>query len=537
MPDTDAGSLMALKFELALTIGDSLDLVPMVRRFIVPLLQAVKGLGCQVWLYSPDAAAGPPIRVAYPQRSLRVWDQDPALTAWIAEGMACPGRMPPQHRSARGTWLHALPVGEEGVLVIEHASEPVSGPVLDAVTVLLMRLAKACRACHDHAQARRLLVERERAERDRLLATQRMQEVLALSGDGFVYFDEMDCIALCNPAVGPLLGPEPALLLGLTAAQLDVLLQGVLAPGEPAPGFAQHLQAVVQAADSPAGAEAQTEVRRGRLQLAAQGVASPVRVVDWSLRRTQNSGRAVLYLRDVTHETEVDRMKSEFLTTAAHELRTPMVSVFGFTELLLNRPVPEGRRREVLETIHRQASLLIKMVNELLDLARIEARQGKDLQRRDARLTPLLQQTVDSLLVKDDPRSVCLSLRHPDATASVDPEKFQRALTNVLSNAFKYSPDGGAITLETLDGTLAGQQAVGIRVRDNGIGMNETQCARVFERFYRADPSGHIPGTGLGMSLTHEIVTLHGGRVDVESAPGEGTSVTLWWPLLDAQAG
>jgi signal transduction histidine kinase len=99
-------------------------------------------------------------------------------------------------------------------------------------------------------------------------------------------------------------------------------------------------------------------------------------------------GETILFFRDVTRETEVDRMKSEFLTTAAHELRTPMVSVFGFTELLLHRPVPEERRRDMLETIHRQASLLINMVNELLDLARIEARQGKDMKREACRWAP-----------------------------------------------------------------------------------------------------------------------------------------------------
>lgn len=145
-------------------------------------------------------------------------------------------------------------------------------------------------------------------------------------------------------------------------------------------------------------------------------------------------------------------MKSEFLTTAAHELRTPMVSVFGFTELLL------------------------------------------------------------------------------------DPEKTHRALTNIVSNAFKYSPGGGEVSLDTLDGDLDGQPAVGIRVSDQGIGMTPAQLARVFERFFRADPSGNIPGTGLGMSLVKEIAELQGGRVEVQSTTGEGTQVTLWSPLADPAA-
>jgi signal transduction histidine kinase len=239
----------------------------------------------------------------------------------------------------------------------------------------------------------------------------------------------------------------------------------------------------------------------------------------------------MLYFRDVTRETEVDRMKSEFLTTAAHELRTPMVSVFGFTELLLRRPVPEERRRDMLETIHRQASLLINMVNELLDLARIEARQGKDLQRQLCELAPLVRQAAAPFIAQPGGERLQLDLAHGAAVLHADPEKLQRVLTNVLSNAFKYSPEGGPIEVSTLEGRLAHRPAIGVRIADHGIGMTPEQQRRVFERFYRADPSGNIPGTGLGMSLVKEITELHGGQVDLVSRHGEGTVVTLWWPL------
>ena len=248
-------------------------------------------------------------------------------------------------------------------------------------------------------------------------------------------------------------------------------------------------------------------------------------------------GETILFLRDVTRETEVDRMKSEFLTTAAHELRTPMVSVFGFTELLLNRPVSEPRRRDMLETIHRQSQLLINMVNELLDLARIEARQGKDLKRKPCRLGTLVEQAVapfqgQAEAAKGGAERLCLNVAHADAMLYVDAEKALRAFTNVLSNAFKYTPAGGAVSVETLDGELRGAPAVGVRVADCGIGMSPEQVRRVFERFYRADPSGNIPGTGLGMSLVKEIVELHGGRVEIERAAGWGSAVRLWLPRV-----
>jgi signal transduction histidine kinase len=242
-------------------------------------------------------------------------------------------------------------------------------------------------------------------------------------------------------------------------------------------------------------------------------------------------GESILYFRDVTHETEVDRMKSEFLTTAAHELRTPMVSVFGFTELLLHRPVGEERRRDMLTTIHRQASLLINMVNELLDLARIEARQGKDMKPQACTQGSLLELAVAPFAQQHGPDRLRVMLDHAECRLWVDPEKMNRVFGNVLSNAFKYSPEGGSVDVSTVSGALRGQPAVGVRVRDHGIGMTEDQARRVFERFYRADPSGNIPGTGLGMSLVKEITELQDGQVQLESRFGEGTVVTLWLPL------
>jgi len=242
-------------------------------------------------------------------------------------------------------------------------------------------------------------------------------------------------------------------------------------------------------------------------------------------------GESILYLRDVTQETEVDRMKTEFLSTAAHELRTPMVSIFGFTELLLNRPVPDGKKRDLLETIHRQSSILINMVNELLDLARIEARAGKDMKRHLLQIGPLIEQTVEAIMVAGDHRKVLVDMAHGQVELSVDREKTMQALTNVLSNAYKYSPSGGEIRLTTVNGRLRELPALGIRVQDHGIGMTAAQQARVFERFYRADPSGNIPGTGLGMSLVKEIVELQGGQVEIQSEFGKGTAVTLWFPM------
>jgi PAS domain S-box-containing protein len=357
-------------------------------------------------------------------------------------------------------------------------------------------------------------------ERTRLAIAERsarLNAVFDLSPDGFVVFDREGELVYTNRAFVEMTGLD-LLADGGGASLTDfdhefATLGSLSAPCRP-------VAEVLALAREQDGAVQTLHIERPQHRVLARAVR----------HQADGAGETILYFRDVTRETEVDRMKSEFLTTAAHELRTPMVSVFGFTELLLRRPVPEARRKDMLETIHRQASLLINMVNELLDLARIEARQGKDLKRERCSLGALVRQAAAAFASQPGGDRLAVAMAHADAEIFVDPEKTHRVFTNVLSNAFKYSPAGGAIEVRTLAGQLAGQPAVGLRVRDHGIGMSPEQLGRVFERFYRADPSGNIPGTGLGMSLVKEITELQGGSVQIDSRPGEGTSVTLWWP-------
>ncbi len=368
------------------------------------------------------------------------------------------------------------------------------------------------------------VTERERSRMAIAERSARLNAVFDLSPDGFVVFDQGGHLAYFNRAFQTMTGWDAqAVDANVGVAEFDHRFAALC---DPVQGYVP-LQALVRAD----GATAPVTTGADTLLLALPARRVLARVV-----RSQVDGHdeTILFFRDITRETEVDRMKSEFLTTAAHELRTPMVSVFGFTELLLRRPVPEERRRDMLETIHRQASLLINMVNELLDLARIEARQGKDLQRQACSLASLVTQTVGPLMVAGDGHRIELDMTHGNEQLWVDPEKTHRALLNVLSNAIKYSPAGGVIRVSTCSGSLRGDPAVGVHVQDQGIGMTAEQASRVFERFYRADPSGNIPGTGLGMSLVKEIVELQGGRVELASEPGRGTRVTLWFPLHGA---
>ena len=223
-------------------------------------------------------------------------------------------------------------------------------------------------------------------------------------------------------------------------------------------------------------------------------------------------------------------MKSEFLSHAAHELRTPMTSIFGFSELLLHSEFDAPTRRELVETIHGQTAWLVQIINELLDLARIDERRGRDFVITEVDAVALVRETLAGLAIDQQTWPVAATLPETPRWIRADAAKSRQALTNVIGNARKYSPDGGEIEVTLVErvGRLA------VVVRDHGIGMTPEQVARVGERLWRADTSGMTPGTGLGMAIVKEILALHGGQVEVASEPGVGTTVTLWWPSAPA---
>lgn len=352
------------------------------------------------------------------------------------------------------------------------------------------------------------------------LRTERLNAVFELSPDGFVVLDKRGEVSIVNPAFERMTGLLAADLVGQSLSALEEQLLERCKSRE-----VQDAENVA-AGDAEAGAPATREVLHLHTPCART-----------LLRRVRHGGHdneTVMYFRDITHEQEVDRMKSEFLAMAAHELRTPMVSIFGFTELLLKRQFSDERRNDMLSTIHRQASVLINLVNELLDLARIESRRGKDFKRERLQLQPLIEATVAGLLMHNDARKVDVNLPSDPILVDADREKLSLAITNVLSNAYKYSPDGGDIALDLLWRDRQGHLECGIRVTDQGMGMTPQQLDKVFDRFFRADTSGKIPGTGLGMTIVKEIVELHGGQVGLSSEHGVGTTVILWLPALSA---
>ena len=371
-----------------------------------------------------------------------------------------------------------------------------------------------------HAAATERKVQRQSEELETQTAELQVRNALIntlfeVSPDGFIALAPDGTVRLSNPAFHHLTGIPSEEIVGRPLAELDRRLR----LGAEQPERYISLDALFADPGEVSAKRRLVLVRPHEVVLQIVGVRSTAAGID-----------RFAYFRDVTHEAEVERMKSEFLSHAAHELRTPMASIYGFTELLMNQEFDEATRQDLLATIHKQTQWLVDIINELLDLARIESRRGKDFKIEALPLPPLVHEVLAVMQI--DPARWPLAIgATPDLpTIRADAAKLRQALSNVLGNAVKYSPRGGAIEIHYATRDTGGHPFVGISVTDHGVGMRPDQVARVCDRFYRADTSGKIPGTGLGMSIVKEIVELLGGQVDIVSAPGVGTSITLWLP-------
>jgi len=244
-----------------------------------------------------------------------------------------------------------------------------------------------------------------------------------------------------------------------------------------------------------------------------------------------------LLWRDVRREVHLAETRSQFVASVSHELKTPLTAIRMFAETLLMRGQPGGDakefsaadRAEYLQTIVNESERLTRLLNNVLDFSRID-RGEKAYQLRPAPVADLVRAAARAIAYPATLKGVEVTVDVPDdpCVARVDPDAIQQALLNLLTNALKYSGNARqiAIALSRSDSTVA------IRVRDWGIGIPAPDHRRIFEKFYRV-PGGEnrsIPGTGLGLALVAHIVAGHGGCIDVESAPGSGSTFTVCLP-------
>jgi len=248
-----------------------------------------------------------------------------------------------------------------------------------------------------------------------------------------------------------------------------------------------------------------------------------------------NAGRdsdIFVSFKDVTAEKELERVKRELITNMSHELKTPLTSIKGYTETLLEEDI-SGDMKKYLEVIQKHTDRLIKIVQDILSLARLEEDAGIDLFRVD--IKEIIEDVIRMFIHMAGEKQLYVKAEMDSENRFVkgDRLKLEELFVNLIDNGIRYTDRGGILVTSKRKGDF-----VEIRIMDTGIGIPEIYLPRIFERFYVVDKSRSrtTGGTGLGLSISKHIVLLHGGEIDIKSSLNRGTEVIVNLPADDANA-
>ena len=356
------------------------------------------------------------------------------------------------------------------------------------------------------------------------LITARNRTASIVSGldEGLLLLDEHRHIILANPMACALLSIPAEQLVGQPAATVAAgndLLREILRPLEV--DAARRVRAV---ADAPLLRIAQ-QGEEAFYRLAVQELVS----FNEALKKNEFVGQ-IITLRNVSDFKKLDQVKSNFLATVSHELKTPLSSINLNTKLLQDERLPADERQRITGFIRQETQRLQRMVAELLDISRLDAGAGIQLDVHPTNLADVVGFATATVQPQLDDKQLRLDLQLPAElpAARADVEKTTWVLINLLANAIRYSPLGAALTVRaTVAGTF-----VQVSVQDHGPGIAAEHHEKIFQRFAQLpDKSGYRGGSGLGLSIAREFITTQGGRLWVESELGSGSTFNFTLPV------
>jgi GAF domain-containing protein len=434
-----------------------------------------------------------------------------------------------EHRSAI---VMPLLVAEDviGVLMVFHRKpDYFSAELLSLVKAIAGQVAVAINNAHLYElirdQAERLGSMLRREQED----ASRSQAILEAVADGVLVTGANNRISFLNRSAADILDLEPGRVIGQS---LDVF--GGLFGKSAGP----WMETIRNWSEGPIAYEPgdtfaeQLDLENGRIVLVH---LAPV------ILQNDFLGTVSIF-RDITHEVEVDRLKSEFVATVSHELRTPMTSIRGYVDVLLMGAAGavNDNQAHFLNIIKNNTERLNILVNDLLDVSRIESGRVT-LSPQALDLREIAEDVIGDVLRRsqEENKPMALSLDAPKKLPHVygDAERVRQILGNLVDNAYHYTPENGTIIVHVH--CPNGGKEVQVDVRDNGIGIPLEDQNRIFERFYRGEHPLVLatPGTGLGLSIVKQIVEMHKGRIWMQSTgvPGDGSTFSFTLPVYEQQ--
>lgn len=390
-----------------------------------------------------------------------------------------------------------------------------------AVTAWLIRVlekdatnvARTQEVANRQHESERLALERER---------DRLQSILGAMSEGVVLLDQNRRIRLANPSARALLSLATASDADATplapSHRISTELPPTLLDINRLPG----LQELSDRGLSGERAAVELTLQNGRQVLVR---TAPLTEAD--------SESAVLVFNEVTDLRRLEAVRRDLVANVSHELRTPLTAIRGYAETLQAGGLESERASEFIGIIHRHAERLSRLLDDLLELSRLEAGR-RPLKREALPLRPLVQRSLDLVRPKASHRRVDLSIDVPEGPNLIgDSEALEQVLVNLLDNAVKYTQQTGRVMLRARTEGVGSAARWRIAVSDDGIGIESVHLPRVFERFYRVDPgrSRDMGGTGLGLAIVKHLTQAMSGRVGVESEPGKGSTFWIEMPI------
>ncbi|MBI3099501.1 MAG: PAS domain S-box protein [Planctomycetes bacterium] len=399
-----------------------------------------------------------------------------------------------------------------GLLCIDASrhEEHLSQLTIDRLNLLAVHSAAAIYNATLDARLRRQLSEMEHTRNF-------LENILESISHGIFTLDESNRITQINRNATAMLGIE------------DVDVIGRAYPDVFSGDLAKVLNGIVQETIDHGFAMEQQWI-----QQLSQGVEVPLAISTAILRDEDRRTRGVIVLlRDMTASRELERlrkldqMKSEFVSNVSHELRTPLTSIKAYTEALADMAQDE-QQKEFLKVIDEESNRLLALIEDLLSLSRIESGRLR-LRPEPAHLGQLVQDIMGVAKVQSDKHQIAVDIASDLPLTMLDPDRIKEVLINLISNAIKYSPAGGLVTVKICkeEGVLR------IDISDQGIGIAEEHLGKIFDQFYRVDSSltAQVSGTGLGLAIVKSMVEAHSGTIRVASTPGKGSTFSVFLPI------